>query len=260
MQMKKYVFIMAAAMTMTAVLTGCGTKQISGDWIFTEAEINGTKVEIPSDTYASFSADITGKNEYAVYGKAGVNRYNGTAKTEGGTFSAQVGAMTMMGADTEHSLFERNFIEILSGAEKAAVSKENTLVLTGGKKDGGSFKAVFSRVTLNSTSWTTRLLNTGNAVVTAAGENPPTITIGDGKAKGFSGVNSWSCTMQLSEKDRTISFENIASTKMAGPKELMTQEMTFFKLLENVTSYRISGPELTLLDGDITLVVLYLAD
>ena len=244
MQMKKYVFIMAAAMTMTAVLTGCGTKQISGDWIFTEAEINGTKVEIPS----------------AVYGKAGVNRYNGTAKTEGGTFSAQVDAMTMMGADTAHSMFERNFLEILSGAEKAAVSKENTLVLTGGKKDGGSFKAVFSRVTLNSTSWTTRLLNTGNAVVTTAGENPPTITIGDGKAKGFSGVNSWSCTMQLSEKDRTISFENIASTKMAGPKELMTQEMTFFKLLENVTSYRISGPELTLLDGDRTLVVLYLAD
>ena len=174
---------MAAAMTMTAVLTGCGTKQICGDWIFTEAEIKGTKVEIPSDTYASFSADITGKNEYAVYGKAGVNRYNGTAKTEGGTFSAQVDAMTMMGADTAHSMFERNFLEILSGAEKAAVSKENTL-----------------------------------------------------------------------------SFENIASTKMAGPKELMTQEMTFFKLLENVTSYRISGPELTLLDGDRTLVVLYLAD
>ena len=67
MQMKKYVFIMAAAMTMTAVLTGCGTNQISGDWIFTEAEINGTKVEIPSDTYASFSADFTGKIEYAVY-------------------------------------------------------------------------------------------------------------------------------------------------------------------------------------------------
>ena len=36
--------------------------------------------------------------------------------------------------------------------------------------------------------------------------------------------------------------------------------MTFFKLLENVTAYRVSGPELTLLDGDRTLVVLYLAD
>ena len=73
-------------------------------------------------------------------------------------------------------------------------------------------------------------------------------------------IDSGGTCPQLSEKDRTISFENIASTKMAGPKELMTQEMTFFKLLENVTSYRISGPELTLLDGDRTLVVLYLAD
>lgn len=241
-----------------AVLTGCGTKQISGDWILSEAEINGEKIEIPENTFASFSADKASpesKGDYSIYGNAGVNNYNGKADVTGGKISIRLGALTMMAADEVSSSFEQNFLAILSNASKIETKDDMTLILAG-SDETDTYKAVLIRNTLDGTTWTARALNTGNAVVSLSGENLPTITLEKEKARGFSGVNSYSCTVSLSEATRTLSFGNIASTKMAGPEEVMIQEQRFFELLAKTDSYRLSGPNLTLLNGETALVVM----
>lgn len=253
--MKKTALIFMAA----AVLTGCGTRQISGDWILSEAEINGESVGIPENAFASFSADKASdgnSSSYLVYGNAGVNNYNGKADVKGSRISIRLGALTMMAADEASSSFEQKFLAILSHASRVDAKDGMTLTLTG--SDGtDAYTAVLIRAPLDGTTWTARALNTGNAVVSLQGENLPTITLGKEKARGFSGVNSYSCTVSLSEAGRSISFGDIASTKMAGPAELMKQEQQFFELLAKTDSYRLTGPNLTLLNGETTLAVLY---
>lgn len=241
-----------------AVLTGCGTKQISGDWILSEAEMNGEKIEIPENVFASFGADKMSAgsgNSYSVYGNAGVNNYNGTADVKGGKIAIRLGALTMMAGDEASSTFEQKFLAILSHASNISTKDDMTMTLTG--SDGtDTYTAILTRNTLDGTTWTARALNTGNAVVSIAGENLPTITLEKEKARGFSGVNSYSCTVTLSEAERTLSFGNIASTRMAGPEEVMIQEQRFFELLAKTDSYRLSGPNLTLLNGETALVVM----
>jgi len=66
-----------------------------------------------------------------------------------------------------------------------------------------------------------------------------------------SGCNRLTGTMEL--KDDSLTFGAGASTMMACPEPLMTQEQAFTKMLRSVTGYRVSGRTLELLAGDETV-------
>ena len=66
---------------------------------------------------------------------------------------------------------------------------------------------------------------------------------------GQTGVNRYSGSYRLSHGDR-LTLEPVAGTRMAGPPEAMEAEQAFFRLLEQVQTYRRAGDELTLADAD----------
>jgi putative lipoprotein len=68
---------------------------------------------------------------------------------------------------------------------------------------------------------------------------------------GSSGCNRLTGTIEL--KDDSLNFGAGASTMMACPEPLMTQEQAFTKMLQSVTGYRIRGRTLELLAGDKTV-------
>ncbi len=66
---------------------------------------------------------------------------------------------------------------------------------------------------------------------------------------GQSGVNRYSGSYRLSPGDR-LTLGPVAGTRMAGPPEAMEAEQAFFRLLEQVQTYRRAGDELNLADAD----------
>jgi heat shock protein HslJ len=68
---------------------------------------------------------------------------------------------------------------------------------------------------------------------------------------GSSGCNRLNGGFKLD--GHSLHFKATASTMMACPEPLMTQEQAFTKMLQSVTGYRISGRTLELLAGDKTV-------
>ena len=103
-------------------------------------------------------------------------------------------------------------------------------------------------VTLDKTYW--RLVAVDGAPVPpGTGRREPNIHFDSEKKRvtGYSGVNSF-----FGGYDTTsggLRFSHMASTRMAGPPELMKLEDAFLKALAATTSYRITADELELLDS-----------
>ena len=88
--------------------------------------------------------------------------------------------------------------------------------------------------------WTLTRLN-GQDVT---GVKPPSLKFEGGKLAIFGGVNQLTGSYGLIDGKAVIG--DLASTKMAGPPELMDQEQAFAKALASVDDYRVQGDELTL--------------
>jgi putative lipoprotein len=69
----------------------------------------------------------------------------------------------------------------------------------------------------------------------------------DKRVDGDGGVNLITGSYEL--KDQTLRFSDLASTLMAGPTLLMTQERSFYDALKATKGYRISGKSLELIGG-----------
>jgi heat shock protein HslJ len=80
-----------------------------------------------------------------------------------------------------------------------------------------------------------------------------TLTFGDGQLSGRAQVNSYTGTFTAGT-DGTMTLGPVASTKMAGPPELMKAEEQYFALLQRTTGWEGDGVQLTLRAGDETLL------
>jgi len=102
------------------------------------------------------------------------------------------------------------------------------------------------------TTWRLTELN-GKPPAQTTGKNFAQLVLdgGQNRYSGSSGCNRLTGTIEL--KDDSLSFGAGASTMMACPEPLMTQEQAFTKMLQSVTGYRISGRTLELLAGDKTV-------
>jgi heat shock protein HslJ len=77
----------------------------------------------------------------------------------------------------------------------------------------------------------------------------------DGSLAGYGGVNGYSTTYKAS--DSTMTVAPIASTKKAGPENLMAQESAYLAAMEKTAYFNIEGYELTLLDSSGTPLAEY---
>ena len=87
-------------------------------------------------------------------------------------------------------------------------------------------------------------------VPVAPGAGRPPYMIFDPKKKrvtGYGGVNNFFGTYDVSGHE--LRMPRLASTRRAGPPELMNLESAFFKALSATAFYRISGDNLELLDS-----------
>jgi heat shock protein HslJ len=85
-----------------------------------------------------------------------------------------------------------------------------------------------------------------------------TANFGEGQMAGKSGVNNYFGPYTAGPGDK-FTVGNTGSTRMAGPPEAMQAEQTFFKLLEQVRTWRRSGGELTLADADGKALLIFRA-
>ena len=76
-----------------------------------------------------------------------------------------------------------------------------------------------------------------------------TATFTGDQLAGKSGINRYSGSYRLSPGGR-LTLGPAAGTRMAGPPEAMEAEQAFFRLLEQVQTYRRNPDELTLADAD----------
>jgi predicted amidohydrolase YtcJ/heat shock protein HslJ len=97
--------------------------------------------------------------------------------------------------------------------------------------------------------WTLTTLN-GQKI---EAETRPTMMFSHGKLSVFGGINRLTGSYALVRNSVTMS--DLASTKKAGPPDLMELENSFAKMLRGVDSFKVSGNELTLsTDGQVVAV------
>ena len=70
----------------------------------------------------------------------------------------------------------------------------------------------------------------------------------DGQVSGSAGINRY-FGLAARDEARELIFSQMGSTRMAGPPELMAQESTYLRLLQEVTSYDFAEGELQLRRG-----------
>ena len=83
-----------------------------------------------------------------------------------------------------------------------------------------------------------------------------TANFAEGQISGKSAVNSYFGSYKLGPGGN-FAVGPTGSTRMAGPPEAMQAEQTFFKLLDQVRTYRRTGGELTLADADSKALLIF---
>jgi len=85
-----------------------------------------------------------------------------------------------------------------------------------------------------------------------------TANFAEGQMAGKSGVNNYFGPYTAGPGDK-FTIGPTGSTMMAGPPEAMEAEQSFFRLLEQVRTYRRTGGELTLADADSKALLTFTA-
>lgn len=92
----------------------------------------------------------------------------------------------------------------------------------------------------------------------ASTDRTPTLMFDEGsEVGGHSGVNRFRGNLDSASLGQgAIKMGPFGATRMAGPPELMRQEQQFLGALEQARTIRLSGGQLQLMNGDVTLMTL----
>lgn len=223
-------------------------------WKATEiAEVTTVLAEKGAEVTAAFAAG-------QLSGSGGVNRYTATYETQpGGKITISQPAATLMAGPPKAMAQEQAYFAALTKATKFAVA-EDSLTLT---DDQGAVLvrcAVVQPTVLEGTEWDALAYNNGKgALQSLAASSAITATFGsDGSLTGNASINRYTTTYTAS--DGTMSIDAaIATTKMAGSEELMTQESAYLAALPGTATYAIEGDELWLRDSTGAALAHYVA-
>lgn len=263
--------MVATAIVLAAGLSACASSASSGSeasaaaplapssWLLaTYAGEDGAPVPaLPGADGAplAFAADGT------FAGSTGCNRFAGNFTQDGAALTMAPGPMTLMGCPEDLAGQESAVVAALPTVARFT-SVEGTLTLL--DADGAAVLTYGpGLVGLPKTSWTATGVNNGKeAVVSTEATGSITMVFGDdGTVAGTGGCNSYSGTYAPTP-DGGLTFGPIAATARAcADPDVDATEQAFFAALPTVTSYRIDGLQLTLLDeSGATQVALAYAD
>ena len=97
--------------------------------------------------------------------------------------------------------------------------------------------------------WTLQKMTLNGNEYDLAGDRPYIEFSNNGQVSGFASINRCSGSMQLDDQGR-VRWSPLASTRMAGPPELMNQESIFLEALQRVQRLSIKGTHLYAQSGD----------
>jgi heat shock protein HslJ len=244
------VAFVALPVTMIGLLTsaGCGGSDALRGGPLTEtvwvlSSYSSGDGMIPVD--ASVRSDILFGPE-SVAGNGGVNSFSGPyeATNDGKLTVGDLASTAMAGPEGATEVETAVFAGLADVAEYYA--DDSTLTLY---DDGGSELLAYAKDTATVTGeWLVTGYNNGKeAVVSTIIGTDLTATFGeDGTLSGFAGVNTYNGTYTTSGE--TITIGPLATTRMAGPDDLMEQETLYLAALAAATVYRLSGDNLELRD------------
>lgn len=189
-------------------------------------------------------------------GSTGCNHYSYTYTAEGQAlkFAEPGPTMTMMACPEPQMQQEADFVKLMSAVTSYTLEGDR-LTLTGA--EGVLVFEVASPLPLEGTAWRLNGLTHNDAVVSTAVDEQITLVLEEGQAGGFAGCNDYFGAYELDGNGLT--FGALASTKKACEGDPGQREMEFLIALERVVSFNINRGQLTLLDGDGNLVMMFVA-
>jgi heat shock protein HslJ len=189
-------------------------------------------------------------------GSTGCNHYSSNYTADGQTLKlAGPGPMmTLMACPEPLMQQESDFLKMLNAVTGYTLAGDR-LTLTG--TEGVLVFEVATPLPLEGSVWSLSGIAQNDAVVSTAVDEKITLAFKDGQAAGFAGCNNYFGSYKLSGDG--VTFGPLASTKKACEGDPGQREMEFLTALGRVTSFRIERNQLTLLDSDKKMVMLFVA-
>jgi heat shock protein HslJ len=248
--MKTYVRVAVAGLVLFGVFALVGCKPATpavdpGALEGVEWSLIGSSMSSTDLGAAGITANFDGTQ---LSGFSGVNQYSGpyTAGTDG---SLKIGELagTLMAGPEPLMKAESAYLELLKGCDSYRVESGKLTLSTGGTETLIYEKA--KAAALPGTKWVVTGYNNGKeAVVSVALDSTLTAEFGtDGTMSGDGGVNIFNGPFESASASVTIG--PLASTMMAGPEELMTQEALYLQALQNSVSWSIRQGRLEMRDA-----------
>ncbi len=238
-----------------AAVSGCSPEPNKGgdinriNWVITSYSVDGKLTDVPTGTdgFARFETDeVTGRV---------VNNYQGAFVTSPKGEVTSVGPLsaTKMAGPPDQMAMETAY---LANLEKTTsfYSDGKTLTLYGeGDEKLVVYQAIEGTVV---GSWRVTGYNNGKqAVVSVIPTTTLTAVFGtDGGVTGEGGINTFSASYTI-QGGSEISIGTINAAQMAGPPDVMDQQLAYLTALESATTYEVSGKRLELRTADGAIAV-----
>jgi heat shock protein HslJ len=214
-------------------------------WVLDPASMGGLVDDVPPLTQITLSFEGG-----SAHGSAACNNYGGSYRAgDDGSLSFDPFAVTLMACDALLTTLEGAYLEALGGVTGFAIDA-GTLHLTGGQPTLSFASEPAQALPLVGTPWTLMSITSGDvATGVVSGTEITALFAADDTVTGSAGCNRFNGTYTRSAE--RLSVSPLATTKMACPGYVMTQERVFLDAMSQVASYTIDGTQshLTLLDG-----------
>ncbi len=186
-----------------------------------------------------------------VSGSGGINRYSAgyTVSDPNGIAVSQPASTLIAGPQKAMDQEAAYFAALMKATTFSAT--DDSLTLSDGAGNVLVRYAVLEPTVLEGTEWQALAYNNGKGgLQSPAADGEMTAVFGtDGSLSGTASVNRYSTTFTTAGEAMTID-EQIVTTKMAGPENLMRQEAAYLAALPKTAVYSIEGDELWLRDAE----------
>jgi len=220
------------------------------DWRLTQIAGSGVPfIDVPDSVEATLRIDGSQAG-----GRGGCNQWFSDVKIDGDAMVFGPIGSTMMACDEPSMSFERQYLAYLADVQRWAIS-DGQLQLADAN---GAVLLVFSSGalgTIEGIDWRASELLDGPTLAAIPAQVTVTLRLQDGETSGNAGCNGYFGSYAL--QGASLTFGAMASTKMACPEPQMEVESAWLTTLGLVTSWRMDGERLQILDGtDTVLAVL----
>jgi heat shock protein HslJ len=264
-RMPSLVFIAGAGILVlaTGLVAACAATEPADDarslegktWHATEITgVTSVLTEEGSEATAIFS-------DGQVTGSGTVNRFRATYSTRpGNEITISQAASTQMAGPPDAMAQEQAYLAALHRAATYEVSGGSLLLLD----DQGRTLVAYDEVQpteLTGTQWEAIAYNNGRGGLqsVALSSSISAVFGSDGTLAGNATINEYSTTYSVTGESQMTIDDQIRSTQMAGPEELMTQESAYLAALPKTATYTIEGDVLWLRDAEGAALAQFLA-